>query len=165
MRVLVTGSRDWTDRGAVYRALHHHVVDQHWEKGYDSKGIFVNWVKPDDFVLVHGACPTGADAIADDWCIGWHFVAERHPADWQQHGKRAGFLRNKHMVDLGVDLCLAFLNPCTKTGCGHRDARGHYEQHDSHGAAMTAALCEGRGIPVIRVRPTDRSNDDDVVHG
>lgn len=105
MRVIVTGSRDWTDRYAVYRALAG-VCDE-----------FGLWLPPCNYgnrlpsrrlVVVHGACPTGADAHADDWCLSEWLPAERHPADWEKHGKAAGFLRNKEMVALGADVVLAF---------------------------------------------------------
>ena len=91
LRILVTGSRDWSDVNAVATAL-----------GYASTG----W-SPSSVTVVHGACPTGADAIADEWGTGFGFTVERHPADWSQ-GKKAGPLRNQAMVDLGADICLAF---------------------------------------------------------
>lgn len=89
-RILVTGSRNWTDRDAIYMAL-------------------ATYTFLPGTVIVHGACPTGADAIAGEWAretIG--FFEEAHPADWSTHGKAAGPKRNQAMVDLGADICLAF---------------------------------------------------------
>ncbi|GAB3251678.1 SLOG family protein [Kineosporia babensis] len=99
MRILVTGSRYWSDEDAVHRAL----------VTYSRRGD----------VIVHGACPTGADAIADWWAIGNGRDVERHPALWRVHGKAAGPMRNRQMVELGADLVLAFpLGPSTGTrGC------------------------------------------------
>lgn len=94
MRVIVTGSRDWIDQPTIYHALN----------------LYCARHLPDDLTLVHGACPTGADAIADLW--GEHYApghVERHPADWDAFGKMAGPMRNSEMVNLGADLCLAFL--------------------------------------------------------
>jgi hypothetical protein len=48
MRIIVTGERDWEDREIVEETL-------------DS--LLEAW----PFTLVHGDCPTGADAFADEW--------------------------------------------------------------------------------------------------
>lgn len=118
MRILVTGSRDWDDQVVIVEAL--------WQAamGASAKGEVPT--------LVHGACPTGADHIADMVWSTNQWPVERHPADWEQFGKRAGFLRNKEMVDLGADVCLAFI------------------KNDSKGASMTARLAEEAGIPTKR---------------
>lgn len=112
MRLLVTGSRDWTDRAAIEREL----------TRYYQRGV----------TIVHGDCPTGADAIADHAAVEWGWEVERHPADWNTHGKAAGFIRNKAMVGLGADLCLAFI------------------KNGSRGATMTADLAEKAGIRTLR---------------
>lgn len=93
MRVIVTGSRDWNDERAIRLAL-----------------ALVTQYHGHELTIVHGACPTGADAIADRVASEWGggMKVERHPADWEKHGKAAGFIRNKEMVDLGAGLVLAF---------------------------------------------------------
>lgn len=61
-------------------------------------------------VIVHGAA-RGADTCGE-WVAalnGWD--NERHPADWKQHGRKAGPIRNQEMADAGADLCLAFPLP------------------------------------------------------
>jgi hypothetical protein len=116
-RILVTGSRDWNDRDTIWRAL----------------GDAVAPVPVDrELVVVHGHCPRGADAMADLWSRKYGATVERHPANWQLEGKRAGFIRNARMVNLGADICLAFI----KDG--------------SRGASHTARLAEQAGIPVRR---------------
>lgn len=116
-RVLVTGSRDWTDREAIREALY---------------AIDGNCETDDSLTLVHGAA-LGADSIAAEIASKGGWGVEAHPADWERHGKRAGFLRNAEMVALGADVCLAFI----KDG--------------SRGATMCADLAEKAGIHVERV--------------
>lgn len=90
-RILVTGSRNWTDREAIRFAL------------LETTRAFGL-----DFVLVHGDCPTGADAIAAEIWQDMGGKCEAHPANWVKYGRAAGPIRNQQMVDLGADACLAF---------------------------------------------------------
>src|ERR1700686_1473555 len=48
--------------------------------------------------IVHGACPTGADQMADAW--GKHMALEvvPVPADWDKYDKAAGPIRNEEML-------------------------------------------------------------------
>lgn len=119
-RVLLTGSRTWTDWRTIGQKLDY--LD----------------VKFPDLVIVHGACPQGADDIADQYARAHDIRTERHPANWRKYGRRAGHLRNAHMVTLGAELCVAFI----------RD--------ESPGASGCAAMAEHAGIPTIRF--TDRSS-------
>lgn len=89
-RVLVTGSRPWTDTTTIHDAL----ADV-WGDG--------------TAVLVSGACPTGADRIAGTIWTRWGGHVERHTVDWHRHGRAAGFRRNAAMVTAGADVCLVFI--------------------------------------------------------
>lgn len=91
IRILITGSRDWSDFEAVKRAIN------------DATADFQPW----DIVIIHGNCPTGADKIADEYGKQQGFSIESYPADWSK-GRKAGPLRNQQMVDRGADICLAF---------------------------------------------------------
>ena len=77
MKVLVTGSRDWNDAAAIER---------------EFKKL------PPGTVIVHGACPTGADALADKLAMKHGFPIRRYPADWEGKGKSAGPCRNSQMI-------------------------------------------------------------------
>ena len=91
-RVLVTGSRDWSDESVISSAL---------KLVYDRYG---------PFRLVHGGA-IGADLLAGRVQRTWQFgPVEVHPAQWAKHeGKTGGYERNAFMVGLGADLCLAFI--------------------------------------------------------
>jgi predicted ATPase len=114
-RALVTGSRTWEDEGRLYEALDELLV-----------------AHPDTLVVVHGACRTGADALAQQWAEHNGVQVERWPANWLMLGKRAGFVRNAAMVASGPQECLAFI------------------RNGSPGATDCAGLAEADGIPTRR---------------
>ena len=90
MRILVCGSRNWGNRQLI-------------------KDVLDLWVPPGiKPTIVHGACPTGADAIANQIALDRKWNIERHPAKRNEHGRAAGPIRNQEMADLGADICLAF---------------------------------------------------------
>lgn len=120
VRILVTGSRDWDDIDTVWAAL----ADL-----YQAASIY------EPLILVHGACRTGADAIAADWGRWAEMTLEPHPAQWRPYGTynpQAGLARNRKMVDLGADICLAFI------------------KNGSRGATHCADYAEEKGITVKR---------------
>ncbi len=96
-RVIVFGSREWSleYRGYVWARL-------------DSL--------PADALIVHGACPTGADAHADEWATFRGRQVERHPANWTELGRAAGPRRNQHIARLGADLAIGFRMPGKSNG-------------------------------------------------
>lgn len=139
-RILITGSRDWSDHLTVAREIVRY-ISENAPMATDSQGFPVDW-DTQGFVIVHGDCPTGADAWADQYAIENWIEVERHPADWRSYGKRAGFIRNDKMVDAGADICLGFINPCTKENCRAP------QPHGSHGAMDTVRKAHGVGIEV-----------------
>lgn len=132
MRVLVTGSRDWTDLAAIAYAL-----------------LDVTALVPDVYVtVVHGGA-RGADTLADEAAETCGWLREPHSltrADWNRDGSQAGHIRNQLMVNLGADVCLAFVMPCAKVNCW-------IEPHDSHGTADCIARAKRAGIPVRTYHP------------
>jgi YspA, cpYpsA-related SLOG family len=130
-RVLVTGSRGWQDKDAIWSAL---------------DAVLAQSLRP--LLVVHGACTQGADQFAAEWVWAnrkrpWPGVSqERHPAKWVH--RQSGLDRNAEMVGAGADLCLAFIAPCRKRNC--RTAG----PHGSHGTGHCADLAEKAGIPVKR---------------
>ncbi len=107
MKVLVTGSRDWTVQHVdiIYREL----------------------VKlPPGTIVVHGAAP-GVDEIAGLVAAELGLVVRDYPARWDVFGRKAaGPIRNRHMffsehvIDEPIDLVLAFHEDISKSK-GTRD--------------------------------------------
>ncbi|WP_326827340.1 SLOG family protein [Streptomyces sp. NBC_01751] len=114
MRILVTGSRDWEDAETIEREI--------------FRALYEMKCPPAEAVLIHGACPTGADQMAHEYAhrTGMHIIIR--PAKWERYGKRAGYLRNVELIDAEPDICLAFI------------------RNGSRGATMTAHLAETAGI-------------------
>lgn len=122
MRVLITGSRTWDSADVIH----------------DELDLCATAARKqgESITVVHGGA-RGADRMAGAWARqyaenGWPVTEEIHPADWSRLGKRAGMVRNQHMVDLGADWCLAFI----------RD--------NSPGATACARMAEAVGIKVVR---------------
>ena len=76
MYCLVTGSRDWDSIEAIRADLE---------------------TLPPHTVVLHGACPSGADAIAEAEANRLGLLTQPFPADWSK-GKKAGPIRNHEMV-------------------------------------------------------------------
>lgn len=135
VRILITGSRTWTDRTAIAQAIIAYL------RSVRTISIGGAWPFP---IVVHGGA-RGADQLADAVARNWGWTPERHPADWSRHGRAAGFRRNAEMVAAGADVCLAFIHA------------------GSRGATHTAELAEAAGIPTRRYEhPTTRSERTDA---
>lgn len=87
MRVLICGSRDWTDRATIRECL----------EGYG----------PGTVVLEGEA--RGADTLAREIAEELGFAVLAFPADWKRFGRAAGPIRNQRMLDEGrPDMVIAF---------------------------------------------------------
>lgn len=114
-RVLITGSRNWSNFKAVWD-----VLDLEWEKAATAG---------QKLVVVHGKCKTGADLHAHGWCVhawegGFTNVDEDpHPADIvKYHPKRAPLVRNQEMAESGIAAAHAFPN---EGSTGTRNCMSH----------------------------------------
>src|SRR5437879_4503622 len=89
MRVLVTGSTQWTDADAIRRELAQ---------------------LPPGSVVIHGDC-AGADALAGEIARELGLIVEawaKNADDFRRYGKAAWKRLNERMLESGVDLVLAF---------------------------------------------------------
>lgn len=78
-RVLICGSRPWTDRACVQAV--------------------VRQLPLGSVVIIGGA--TGADALAAMAARAAGLECEVYPADWARYGRRAGPIRNRQMLREG----------------------------------------------------------------
>jgi YspA, cpYpsA-related SLOG family len=137
IRILVTGSRDWSRPEAVWDAIEGYLAERHV---WDSDGERATT----DVLIVHGGCREGADRIAAEWADTHGVPSETWVADWDAYRGAAGPIRNRAMVRAGADVCLGFANPCRRRFC----RRGPGE-HPSHGTHDCVTVARRRGIKVI----------------
>lgn len=87
MKVIVCGSRSWDDVAKMREVLD---------------------TLPEGTVIVHGGAP-GADKMAGSLARKRGFSPIVYPAQWDKHGKAAGPIRNRQMLDVELpDLVIAF---------------------------------------------------------
>ena len=93
MKVCVCGSRNFTDYEKA-----HFVIHSFFEKFVEDWKI--------NGEIVSG-CARGADAMGEQFAADYGLKCHRYPADWENHGKKAGYLRNKEMAEFS-DVIIAF---------------------------------------------------------
>jgi len=75
----------------------------------------------------------GADLLGEKYADECGFEVQRFPADWEKHGKSAGFIRNDEMADIATHV-VAFWDG------------------ESHGTKNMIDLAAKRGIPLRIVK-------------
>lgn len=120
MRILVCGSRDWTDSAPIHRELLS-ILDKPLSNGEVKH------------TLIHGAA-RGADTLAGMLGHQLGFFVRVYPARWDIHGKSAGPIRNRLMLmDGKPDMILAFTT--------------HYDT--SRGTKNMCEQARGANLPVF----------------
>jgi hypothetical protein len=134
LRLLVCGSRTWTDAALLAEAVER-VVAVH---GQDRPGV----------VLIEGAA-RGADRLAGVLARARGWELEVYPADWQRHGRAAGMRRNARMLREG--------RPERVIACAD-------DLTASRGTADMVRRARGAGIPVLVVShpPTAQEGGEDL---
>tara|TARA_Y100000310_G_scaffold333584_1_gene411434 strand:- start:1707 stop:2081 length:375 start_codon:yes stop_codon:yes gene_type:complete len=119
-RILVCGGRDYQNEIRVAQVLN---------SAYESNVTFGEY---DTIIIIQGEAK-GADALAKEWAGSNSLQHLKFPAKWDEHGKKAGYLRNKQMLDEGKpDVVIAF--PGGK------------------GTALMIRLAEEAKVPVVDLR-------------
>lgn len=88
MRTIIAGSRDCSHYNDLLRAIN-----------------TINWVPT---VILSGTA-RGVDRMGERWAMEHNVPIERYPADWNKHGKSAGYKRN-HIMAQNADALLALWN-------------------------------------------------------
>ncbi len=116
-KFLICGSRDFSDS---FRA--NLFID-----------TFIKEYVPAGSIVMHGNA-RGADRMAASSAARHGCDVVAYDADWDTHGKRAGFIRNLEMLDANPDRVIAFWNGGSK------------------GTSHTISEAEKRGIPTTVVQ-------------
>lgn len=99
-KVIVAGGRGFDDYELLSETLYYLL---------DNK-------KPSEVEIVSGTC-RGADLLGEEWAIKTDTSIKRFPADWDKHGKSAGYIRNSEMAEYS-DALVAFWDGKSK-GTSH----------------------------------------------
>lgn len=83
--ILITGDRNWEDYDLIYDVLKDYSTD-------NSESV----------LLIHGECK-GADNISGDIAKKLKFTVNSKPANWKEHGRAAGPIRNLEMIKLAKE--------------------------------------------------------------
>lgn len=111
VRIIVCGGRDFTDRVMLDYVLSY----VHTHRSIAE--------------LIHGGA-RGADQMANRWAFNNGIARVEVRADWRKHGRAAGPIRNRQMLDLKPDGVVAFPG--------------------GRGTADMVRAAEAAGVPVLR---------------
>lgn len=132
MKIAIVGSRDYPNAKAVIS--------------------YVEGIHPYDTVVSGGA--RGVDTTAEQAARFCGLSVEVFPADWKKHGKAAGFIRNKEIVDFS-DRVVAFWDGKSRGTLNTieyaRRAGKPVEIHSS--SAESTRKCTAHGSSVVDQRP------------
>lgn len=99
MKVLVTGSRDYGRSDYIYSMFSKLKQGINFPSG--------NIRLDNDTTIIHGGC-RGVDNVADYVAKHMKYKVKVFSAEWDIHGRSAGPIRNKHMLQEEPDIILAF---------------------------------------------------------
>jgi len=116
MKIIIAGSRNITDKYRINQAIFNGI----------KKLISID--KINEVEIISG-CARGVDEEGEHWARSLGLKVLHFPADWDKFGKRAGFLRNKEMIDVADGLIAIW-------------------DGESKGTQHTINLAKDKGIPI-----------------
>lgn len=87
-RIIVAGSRGFSDKSMLFAELDH----------------LLQRLSPIEIVCGEAR---GADTLGREWAESRGWQVKSFPANWNAHGRRAGYLRNQEMADYATH-CVVF---------------------------------------------------------
>lgn len=87
VRIIVAGGRDFSD----YAKLESEVTE-----------IISSYRIGDDITIISGHC-RGADMLGEQLANKYSIPIKIFPANWDKHGKSAGYIRNRQMAEYASD--------------------------------------------------------------
>ena len=94
INIIIAGGREFTDYNRLTHTLNH--LTQHYRQ-----------------ITVVCGLARGADKLGERWAKEFQHDIEYYPADWDKHGKSAGYKRNEQMA-LNADALVAFWDGTSK---------------------------------------------------
>ena len=91
-RIIIAGSRNFNNYSLLTSAMYNLLVNEM------ISGVEVE--------IVSGTAK-GADQLGERFAKDHNYPIKKFPADWNTHGKKAGYLRNKQMAEY-ADMLVAF---------------------------------------------------------
>jgi len=116
MKIIIAGSRTITDKAKINAMI------------FRGVNKLVPFDKINEVIIISGGA-RGVDTEGENWAKSFGFPIERYLAQWDKFGKRAGFIRNKQMID-NADALIAIWDGKSK------------------GTEHTINLAKQRGIPI-----------------
>lgn len=86
-------------------------------RGFDDytllKDVLDQFPLHKDSVIISGGAK-GADRLGEKYAHEHQHPCKVFPANWDKHGRQAGYIRNKQMINLNPDLVIAFWDGVSK---------------------------------------------------
>lgn len=87
LRVIIAGGRGFNDKDVMERCMNAVLSKAH----------------RDEVIIVSGTAQ-GADRMGENYAHHFHYEVDRYPADWDRHGRSAGYKRNVQMAKVATHL-------------------------------------------------------------
>ena len=94
MRVIIAGSRGFNDYRKLEEKMDHLLQNQK------------------DVIIISGNAK-GADTLGETYAVARNYGLETYPADWDEYGKSAGYIRNEQMAKI-ADAAVIFWDGVSK---------------------------------------------------